>query len=197
MIASRLTGVALAALLGAASAARGAAPPKCPQHVDVRNLMTVTQFYAAGLDKLSGAQVAALNQWLRDYVQRLCAAPSVTTQRGSPAVPSTGLGTPAPAARVHTAAPVPASNAIAEFGAPPEPQGTVPTQIESRIIGDFHGWTGDTIFRLENGQIWEQAGPGYFETNLRNPKVKIKKLLIGYVLIVDGYAKEVFVRRIQ
>lgn len=30
------------------------------------------------------------------------------------------------------------------------------TTIESKIDGDFEGWDGDTIIKLENGQVWQQ-----------------------------------------
>ena len=33
------------------------------------------------------------------------------------------------------------------------PQGSV---IESKIDGEFEGWEGDTIFKMMNGQIWQQ-----------------------------------------
>lgn len=29
--------------------------------------------------------------------------------------------------------------------------------IRTRISGEFRGWTGHTTFRLENGQVWQQA----------------------------------------
>jgi len=29
--------------------------------------------------------------------------------------------------------------------------------IENRISGEIEGWDGDTIFKLDNGQIWQQA----------------------------------------
>ena len=33
--------------------------------------------------------------------------------------------------------------------------------IESQIAGEFKGWTGDTIFKLSNGQIWQQIEYDY------------------------------------
>ena len=33
--------------------------------------------------------------------------------------------------------------------------------LESRINGDFEGWTGETIFELDNGQVWKQASYAY------------------------------------
>jgi hypothetical protein len=29
--------------------------------------------------------------------------------------------------------------------------------IEAHIDGEFKGWTGETIYKLRNGQIWQQA----------------------------------------
>lgn len=192
---------ALAAALGvAAMPAAWAAPARnCPEHVDVRDLMTVSQFTATGLDKLSKQQLADLNAWLSDYLARLCASPTAQSNARVQTPPvSTAASVAEPkSGPAQARSPSTSSEATATFGAPPKQPSSTTNRIESRIVGDFHGWTGDTTFRLENGQIWKQAGPGYFETNLKNPKVVIKKLMIGYVLIVDGYSKEVFVRRIQ
>lgn len=33
--------------------------------------------------------------------------------------------------------------------------------VESKIDGDFEGWDGDTIFKLSNGQIWQQTDSAY------------------------------------
>ncbi len=169
-----------------AAAAAASAPPSCSRHLDVRSLMTVTQFEQSGLEGLTKQQLAALNQWLSSYVQSLCTGKktrAATTAKSAP--PPT-----------HKQAPANASAAVAAFGNPPSHR-VEPNRIESHIVGEFHGWTGNTVFHLANGQVWEQAGPGYFQTDLKSPKVVIKKLLIGYVLLVHGYAKEVFVRRIR
>ena len=32
-------------------------------------------------------------------------------------------------------------------------------KVSSRIAVEFKGWTGATIFRLENGQVWVQENP--------------------------------------
>ena len=49
------------------------------------------------------------------------------------------------------------------------------SEITSRIIGKFDGWTGDTLFRLENGQVWRQSGNGFLKVSMNNPKVTIEK----------------------
>ena len=41
------------------------------------------------------------------------------------------------------------------------------TGIESRIISEFNGWSGDSIFELQNGQIWKQDKYKYKYFNLK------------------------------
>lgn len=54
-------------------------------------------------------------------------------------------------------------------------------EIESRITGEFKGWTGKTIFRLENGQIWQQRLSGrYPYRGPANPRVRISKNWLGF-----------------
>ena len=73
-----------------------------------------------------------------------------------------------------------------------------PDQLESRIAGAFRGWSGDTIFRLENGQIWRQVGGGRFVVRMEDPRVTIKRGSLGsYFLSVEGYGSRVKVARID
>jgi len=136
--------------------------------------MTVNQYSQSGLDKLTDKELNQLNAWLAQYTRSICG--------------TNGAGQPA------TNAPEGSSNSSDSFGQSPEPISSA-NRIVSHIAGVFHGWTGNTRFQLTNGQIWIQAGPGYYRTTMKSPKVTIKKLLIGYILEVDG--KEVFVRRIR
>lgn len=166
--------IVLLALSLPISAWAAPAQPACDQTPDIRNLMSVREYTQSGLDKLTQKQLQALNAWLEDYRKALC-SPS-------------GKSEEAPAEQPPSA--------TKDFGKEPKEVNTT-DRIVSHIAGDFHGWTGQTRFKLTNGQIWIQAGPGYYETDLKNPKVVIKKLLIGYILQVNGNGKEVFVRRIH
>lgn len=168
--------ILLLALMGLSVPAwAGPAQPSCAQHPDVRNLMSVSEYTRSGLDKLTKNQLDALNSWLAKYTHSIC--PTSAKPEMAPAGASA-----APSAR--------------NFGKAPKEVNTT-DRIVSHIVGEFHGWTGQTRFRLSNGQIWIQAGPGYYETDMKSPKVVIKKLLIGYILQVNGNGKEVFVRRIH
>ena len=72
-----------------------------------------------------------------------------------------------------------------------------PGQITSRIIGEFGGWNGETVFELENGQVWQQSSNGLLIVKLTNPKVTIKKARFSYKLSVEGYNASVNVRKIR
>jgi len=71
-------------------------------------------------------------------------------------------------------------------------------EITSRILGQFDGWTGDTLFRLENGQVWRQSGNGFLKVSMNNPKVTIEKAVFGgFRLSIEGYNSRVKVKRVQ
>jgi len=72
-----------------------------------------------------------------------------------------------------------------------------PGQITSRIIGEFSGWNGRTVFELENGQVWQQSSNGLLIVKLTNPRVTIKKATFSYKLSVEGYNASVSVRRVK
>jgi hypothetical protein len=51
----------------------------------------------------------------------------------------------------------------------------------SHIKGDFKGWTGETYFRLENGQIWQQRLRGrYTYVGTPNPEVRLSRNFMGF-----------------
>jgi hypothetical protein len=73
-----------------------------------------------------------------------------------------------------------------------------PDVIESRILGEFRGWSGRTTFRLENGQVWQQSAPGEFAYRAKDPVIVIRRGTFGsYLLRVDGKGTTVRVRRIE
>ncbi|HKT32107.1 MAG TPA: hypothetical protein VJS89_06405 [Gammaproteobacteria bacterium] len=151
--------------------------------LDVRDRMSVTEYDRSGIDKLSPAQLKVLNAWLNRYVQERAG----TLPAAAP---------PAASSNVRAAV-----SGAASFGADtmtPRDNPATPERIETRIAGRFTGWTGNTVFKLENGQVWKQAGTGYFTAiELDHPQVIIKKLGFGYLLTLPGHGATVFVRRIK
>jgi hypothetical protein len=86
---------------------------------------------------------------------------------------------------------------LADAAAQLAPAGDGPDLIESRIEGDFEGWTGETIFKLDNGQIWQQIGFDHTYRYAFRPKVMIVKTKGTYKMKVDGVDRTIFVKRIK
>jgi hypothetical protein len=71
-------------------------------------------------------------------------------------------------------------------------------EIRSRYVGEFTGWDGKTVFRLENGQVWQQNESGRMSWKATSPMITIKRGFMGsYVLRVEGVNKTVRVKRIE
>ncbi|WP_300614791.1 hypothetical protein [Dokdonella sp.] len=79
------------------------------------------------------------------------------------------------------------------------PDSTERDLIETRITGTFTGWRGKSVFRLDNGQEWQQAESGTFSAGeMDNPKVKIKPMMLGsWLMVVDGCGCSVRVQRVK
>ncbi|HMN42444.1 MAG TPA: S1C family serine protease [Phycisphaerales bacterium] len=86
---------------------------------------------------------------------------------------------------------------LAEAVAKIAPAGNGPDLIESKIDGEFSGWDGETIFKLSNGQIWQQVTYGYTYRYAYSPKVFIIKTNGAYKMKVDGVSSTIFVKQIK
>ncbi len=51
-------------------------------------------------------------------------------------------------------------------------------------VADFRGWSGDTLFRLDNGQIWKQRLDGRFAYGGDDHRVRIERNFMGYFRLV-------------
>jgi hypothetical protein len=139
----------------AASTASGQQTPTAPL---IDQLMNAEQLRASGLNKLSAAEMAALNTWLQRYTE-----------------------------------------AVFQFALSGQAAATSRTQavVESRIDGEFTGWEGETIFKLVNGQIWQQSSYAYKYVYKYSPKVLIYKSGVGYKMQVEGVDGTISVTRLK
>ena len=67
--------------------------------------------------------------------------------------------------------------------------------IDSRIDGAFKGWTGKSVYKFINGQIWVQKEYKYRYKYAYRPVAKIWKDGSTYFLEVDGMDDKIEVRR--
>jgi uncharacterized membrane protein len=143
-------------------------------------LMTPEQYKAAGLSQLSEQQREVLYQWLREYAGKPADQPALAPAQARPA--ATVLATPAPpmdspAVQSNTA-PADAEN----FGFPdPLPDwDSQGNQLQARIVGKFRGWSGKTVFTLDNGQVWRQRVSGKYTYMGDDTRVVISQNAWGF-----------------
>ncbi|MBI2260794.1 MAG: hypothetical protein HYU62_03930 [Caulobacterales bacterium] len=69
--------------------------------------------------------------------------------------------------------------------------------IESRIDGEFSGWDGETVFKLANGQIWQQASYDYEYHYAYSPEVFIVRTGGRFMMTVEGVDDPIRVIRLR
>ena len=145
--------------------------------------MSGAEFKETGLDKLTGDELAALNEWLRRH--------SVATLENA----SASSGSSAALAR--------SSKDLRGFDDQPDDDsdGKNPELINATIIGTFIGWDRKgTLFKLDNGMVWQQSEKDTFYTKqpMKNPEITIEKGFMGiWRLSLVGNDEKVRVKRFE
>lgn len=133
--------------------------------------MTYSEFRAAGLEKLSPEELAALNAWLREKLpQQANVAPLPQVQEDRRGLP-------------HRAA---------DEG----PAG----DIVSRIPGVFTGWQHKQTITLENGQVWQVNDSTAMLAGIRVENVEVRiscGLMGGWYMRIAGYNSTAKVKRLK
>ncbi len=99
------------------------------------------------------------------------------------------------AARVAAAAPPAEQDRSLGF----RPKPTERDEVQARLVGTFSGWSGSTIFKLDNGQEWQQVEPGAYDgQRIENAEVTVKPKSFGsWLLVVEHCQCRVAVKRIK
>lgn len=136
----------------------------------IEKQMTPEQFKAAGLDKLSAAELANLNAWLNHTID------TETTK-----------------AAVQAKEKVEKDNrGFLNFGS------TEP--VVARIAGRFDGFERGSRYTLDNGQVWRQTNDASLVgVHKDNPEVRIKPSLVGnaWYMTIEGYGTSAKVERVE
>ena len=105
----------------------------------------------------------------------------------------------APAAVAATAmATTPAAPTSANFGLEQQARKGEIQEVESEISGLFEGWGPKQVIRLANGQVWQISDASSAVLYLKNPKVKIRRGMMGtFVLEFEASNQTARVRRLE
>jgi len=136
---------------------------------NVKSLMTPQDFSESGLDKLSPAELEHLSEWVERYREGAVVGPEVKKKP---------------------------SQMNEEEKA--EYQEKMDAEIVAKVVPAFVGWSGKTVFKLDNGQVWVQRMPGTFRYNGPDSTVKLTRNVLGrYVMTHEASNRSIGVKRVD
>lgn len=164
----------------------------------IETQMTPEERVKSGIDILSDKQRAFLNSWLRQRaeVQDLPVNSSSTTETvtattANVAAPNNEPGDIEAEIDRRVAEKLSKQRTAAI-------NGEVGNSFEAHIAGNFTGWSGKTVFRLDNGQIWRQRSASNYRHRGEDQQVTFKKNWMGgWEMTVISSDKTVLVRKVR
>ena len=133
----------------------------------IQREMSAEERRATGIDSLSTDELDALNQWLIerfDQVQETVSAEVREEVREEVLEEVREADAADREAEIERRVAIEVEAAKQEIAdAPPEPAVSEP--FEATIQGRFSGWSGKTVFPLDNGQVWRQRHGGRYRHN--------------------------------
>jgi len=134
--------------------------------------------------------------WLR--CRAIVDAPSRLACYDAVMLPAAGTAKPEPVDLRRGASSSEPRLAAEQFGLETRSRGPVLDEVESRIPGRFEGWRPKSVIKLSNGQVWQVSDDSNGFYRLDNPKVKIRRGMLGaFFLEIEGVNRSPKVRRLE
>lgn len=168
-----------------------------PTFESLDKAMTADERVKSGIDSLTVQQREFLNSWLKarygEPAQVEASEPDTAIVR----TPATSVTTEADAQAIETEVErrVAAKLAATQTGKD-NPKNDMP--LEARLVGDFKGWTGKTVFRLDNGQVWRQRSASTYRHKGSDMRVRFEQNWMGgWEMEVLSTGKSVLVKKMR
>lgn len=166
--------------------------------------MTPAQRAATGVDRLSAGERAALEAWLAGQLGRQTAVatdePDVTqapvaTPRGEMVAERPSEAKPATESEIEAEVERRVNEKLSEAKAF-EVLDDGP--FEAELTAGFSGWSGKTLFKLTNGQVWRQRSNTRYRHQSADRRVRFEKNWLGgwEMTVLDG-GRSVTVKRVK
>lgn len=137
---------------------------------------------------------------LEDGPVRLACYNAIPLQPAAAVAPAAAGAPVAAAAPAYTTVAAPTKAEMeAMFGREPEMLKSARVNaIETSIAGPFDGWVRGQRIRLANGQVWKVVDDTEDVVELNNPKVTVKRGLLGAIFLdIEGAHRNPKVQRVQ
>ena len=168
--------------------------------IRIEREMSPLERRAMGIDGLSVEQLEALNQWLRKRFDR---GQENTTIEVRAEVREQVLEAARMADAAEREAEIERRVAIEVEAAKQRigvtrSESTVSEPVKAKIQGSFSGWSGNTVFALDNGQVWKQRAGNVYRHKGSDYKVELKRNFFGgWEMTMISSGKTVLVTRVK
>ncbi len=140
---------------------------------NIKSLMTPEDYKESGLERLTETEREHLSEWVERYREGAVIGPVVHKKPSQ-------------------------MTEEEKVEAKKEEEIKKPSEIVAKVLPAFRGWTGKTIFRLDNGQVWQQRQSGRLLYDGTDSTVTITKNMLGkYVLRHEDTGRGIGVMRID
>ena len=119
--------------------------------------MSTEERRATGIDSLSADELEALNRWLMERFDQVQETVSAEVRQ-----------------EIRETILEEVREEALEADAAEREQ-----SFEAEIVGNFSGWSGGTIFRLDNGELWRQRNDGTYRHRGEDRRVRIEQSFFG------------------
>lgn len=173
-------------------------PALASESDSIESVMSAEERLKSGVDTLTAEQRQFLNNWLKENYDRRTESVATRTTADEQ---STSTEQPAKLEATPEAIEAEVDRRVAaKLADKRESEKTKQSDsaFEARLTGDFTGWTGKTIFKLDNGQVWRQRSSANYRHRGSDRRVTFKKNWMGgWEMTVVSSGKTVLVRKVQ
>ena len=173
-------------------------PASASESENIESAMSAEERLKSGVDTLTAEQRQFLNEWLKEHygrrsesdVTRITADDRSELSEQPAKLEATPEAIEAEVDR----------RVAAKLADKRESKNTKQSEsaFEARLTGDFTGWSGKTIFKLDNGQVWRQRSSANYRHRGSDRRVKFKKNWMGgWEMTVVSSGKTVLVRKVR
>jgi hypothetical protein len=163
----------------------------------IEDMMSAEERLKSGVDTLTAEQRQFLSDWLRENYARNPAKVVSSPATVPDTSPQRAASSEATADTIEAEIDRRVAARLADNRAS-EKKPASDSSFEARLTGNFTGWSGKTVFRLDDGQVWRQRSAANYRHRGTDMRVKFKKNWMGgWEMTVVSSGKTVLVSKVK
>ena len=163
----------------------------------LKDMMSPEERQKSGVDTLTAEQRQFLSEWLLENYTRNPAKVVSSPATAPDTSPQQAASNEATADTIEAEIDRRVAARLADNRAS-EKKPASDSSFEARLTGNFTGWSGKTVFRLDDGQVWRQRSAANYRHRGTDMRVKFKKNWMGgWEMTVVSSEKTVLVSKVK